>query len=773
MFKLLREKKESIILNWLLSYTIFLVLFVIVSIGMYLNTEKIIEQEINKANNLLLKQIRYSMDNILDNARRLSVEIMLNPRVQSVTNYRGELNGVQYYEFRNLVMDLRAYKASNASITNLYILLNNVNTAISSEHVSSIETFYSINFDNKKETYEAWIKQFREDAAEKYFISYGNTEGANRKKINYVHGLSTIDTKSLSSAVVVSIDEKTFLEHASEIELATMGTLFILDENNNVVISTKSMKYFENFNPNELIDSTGVIYKKIKGDKLVISHINSGINGWKYVSIIPEKVYLKKIHYARNMTMGLAVTSILLAIVFIYIFIKRNYSSIKKLINLFRDNEDENGSNTGNEYVYIEGAISKTLKNNKDIKAQLNSQRELLGKSFLERLLKGHAQGEIPEYEALHSFDINFPGANFTVMLLFLEETDVSSLNEANNKQKYGNDLKFIFSNIFNDLCTSSNKSILVDVDGVMACILNSFENNSQLRLDLIKTVNRAQEFIKEHFDIEFTVSISCVHETAGELSVCYKEALHAMNYMRTLGIKETIFYEDIKNQAQGSYFYPINKEQQLINFIKSGEYIGARLTVEELFNVNINKNHISVDLAQCLMLNLVSTMLRTVNELTNVCDENFLIKFNPIGRLLPCKTVEQMKLELDKFLLELCSYMKELNNCNSNWIINEVVPFIHQNYKDINLSISSIADNFNMHPVYISKAFKNQVGEGLLDYITKIRIDKSKGLLKKENSANIEDIALQVGYTCSKTFTRAFKKYEGITPGKYKEILS
>ena len=51
---------------------------------------------------------------------------------------------------------------------------------------------------------------------------------------------------------------------------------------------------------------------------------------------------------------------------------------------------------------------------------------------------------------------------------------------------------------------------------------------------------------------------------------------------------------------------------------------------------------------------------------------------------------------------------------------------------------------------------------------IQKLRVEKAKELL--EGGASVNDAAIQSGYLDAKALTRAFKKYEGITPGSYRD---
>lgn len=99
--------------------------------------------------------------------------------------------------------------------------------------------------------------------------------------------------------------------------------------------------------------------------------------------------------------------------------------------------------------------------------------------------------------------------------------------------------------------------------------------------------------------------------------------------------------------------------------------------------------------------------------------------------------------------------------------IRDAVYAIVKENYSDQNLSVNYIASEIGNHPNYVSKMFKEQTGEGIGEYINKYRVEKAKELLVK-GELSPEEIAERVGYSNLRTFYRAFKKIEGVTPGKY-----
>lgn len=97
-----------------------------------------------------------------------------------------------------------------------------------------------------------------------------------------------------------------------------------------------------------------------------------------------------------------------------------------------------------------------------------------------------------------------------------------------------------------------------------------------------------------------------------------------------------------------------------------------------------------------------------------------------------------------------------------------DVAEYIHRNHTDPMLCVASISEHFDINPSYLSRLFKEKRNEKLIDCIHKTRLRHAKQLLS-ETHETIEAIATTVGYQNSQTFARAFKRYEGVTPGAFR----
>ncbi len=102
--------------------------------------------------------------------------------------------------------------------------------------------------------------------------------------------------------------------------------------------------------------------------------------------------------------------------------------------------------------------------------------------------------------------------------------------------------------------------------------------------------------------------------------------------------------------------------------------------------------------------------------------------------------------------------------------MIGDIEEYIDAHYMNNCLSNTVIADEFNITGQYLSVLFKKYKNENIQNYIARVRIEYAKELLKNEKYT-VFQIANMVGYSNDIGFIRVFKKFEGITPGKFRQM--
>ena len=62
---------------------------------------------------------------------------------------------------------------------------------------------------------------------------------------------------------------------------------------------------------------------------------------------------------------------------------------------------------------------------------------------------------------------------------------------------------------------------------------------------------------------------------------------------------------------------------------------------------------------------------------------------------------------------------------------MQQIIDFIHVNYKNQSFSSVMVSESFKLNPAYLSRIFKEQVGVNLLTYVQTLRIKNAKELLQ------------------------------------------
>ncbi|MBW7474754.1 response regulator [Paenibacillus oenotherae] len=99
--------------------------------------------------------------------------------------------------------------------------------------------------------------------------------------------------------------------------------------------------------------------------------------------------------------------------------------------------------------------------------------------------------------------------------------------------------------------------------------------------------------------------------------------------------------------------------------------------------------------------------------------------------------------------------------------VLDRAKAFIEERFTE-DLSLEEVADYVHLNPYYLSKILKQQFGETFIDLLTRLRIDKAKGLIASK-SLSLKEICFEVGYKDPNYFSRVFKRVTGITPSEYR----
>ena len=109
--------------------------------------------------------------------------------------------------------------------------------------------------------------------------------------------------------------------------------------------------------------------------------------------------------------------------------------------------------------------------------------------------------------------------------------------------------------------------------------------------------------------------------------------------------------------------------------------------------------------------------------------------------------------------------------SARSNTVVDTVKAYIGENYAQ-RLTKADIAAQVFLNPDYLAKLFKKETGTALTDYLTQVRIEKAKALLRDE-TISLTDVATQTGFDYYSYFSTIFKRATGVSPSDYRKNAS
>lgn len=104
---------------------------------------------------------------------------------------------------------------------------------------------------------------------------------------------------------------------------------------------------------------------------------------------------------------------------------------------------------------------------------------------------------------------------------------------------------------------------------------------------------------------------------------------------------------------------------------------------------------------------------------------------------------------------------------CNIEGVVKRIKCYIEENLQKP-ITRSDIAEYVHISPSYVSIVFKKIEGKTVMAYITEVRINKAKKLLR-EKKYSCQTVSAMVGYNDYSYFANVFKKQTGYSPSEYK----
>lgn len=424
-----------------------------------------------------------------------------------------------------------------------------------------------------------------------------------------------------------------------------------------------------------------------------------------------------------------------------------------------------------NELKEVVGRVvnSISLQQNKareilNLKRQLHESMPLLRDKFIRSLVTGTSLNELEIRSKLQYFNIPVE-SNESLLVAFLQLDDYAKITEGyteDDKQL----LSFSVHNIVEEIV--SNYSA-----GISACLSDNefIIIFKQTALNYDKYYEVCQEIvscINKFLNVGISIGLGNAVNGIRQLNCSYQNACTALQYKFYTGNNSIMDISDISQNNTDSVipsYY--EKESQLLMYMKSGDSVGIKKVFSDLFDLFSQNPHLDVEYVQSICVELTSIASRTLYELGESL-ESIVSKrstiFEEIYKIENIFILRDYMISVFERISEFLS--KKFTQKNSK-TVSKIKDIIRQQFMK-SIGVSEIAKEVYLSPNHISLIFKQETGTTITEYITSLRMETAKDLLKTTDF-KILDVAQMVGYENPQYFSTVFKKYTGMHPQQFR----
>ncbi len=206
-------------------------------------------------------------------------------------------------------------------------------------------------------------------------------------------------------------------------------------------------------------------------------------------------------------------------------------------------------------------------------------------------------------------------------------------------------------------------------------------------------------------------------------------------------------------------FFYPVSDLEKLVDYDRKEEMLQFLESNFEILKRRKNREELKfVSIELLLILNKIAAKVKDV-------EAAFQWKKDVYDQYFKLELADDMKLWFMERFTELLQCQRELDEKSVD-VVEYIEKYVKENY-DKKLSLQELSEAVNLNKNYVSQLFKKKTGKNIGSYITGVKIERAKELMKN-TKLKVNVIAEKVGYEDERYFYKVFKSYTGITTTEY-----
>ncbi len=233
--------------------------------------------------------------------------------------------------------------------------------------------------------------------------------------------------------------------------------------------------------------------------------------------------------------------------------------------------------------------------------------------------------------------------------------------------------------------------------------------------------------------------------------------------------LSEQIQHIKIRQSAgENTSAYPLETEQLLLAALRRGDHETGRKILNELLGLIFFSNTDRFESMRFRAVELMVLLSRAAMEAGNADEDLLGINNRYLKRIQEASDIEDLTDILHIIVDRLSRRIFSFQGIKHAAALRRAERYIRDHYTQ-KIALPDVAHASGLSPAYFSSIFKQEMGVGFSDYIAQIRVEKA-GRLLVGSSLDLTEITGLCGFEDQSWFSKTFKRFMGVSPGKYRE---
>ncbi len=486
----------------------------------------------------------------------------------------------------------------------------------------------------------------------------------------------------------------------------------------------------------------------------------SAPSGYSYCTLLPETQL-----NARKMANMLTVTIFILLAAAVGLFLcwhmsVRSATPLNQLLkqaSRLTERDQEHNS----VFVKLSDIFQYLAGVNSDLVEMMEEQKPYIRNAFVNRLLFGNPLSHKEEELLANRMDFDRKGMVFCVLIFRIitldsvEEKSVDLLSTCLLSL-----MEMIKKEFPGSLYAATGE------DQVSLIMRVPHKNRDSLESLVEEKLLRIREELPANIAERIFVYGGNVVEEMEDVYESYQNAAFAFMNEKERTESHVIWFRKNKKKMVAVFPY-FELSVKLTRLVTSGDEQGLHDALKEIMTEYILESNLPAWLQQ-IILNELQAILFHILVRLELEEQEYQKYFSELEKEHRIPLIEQITSTLGLYR-SLCALVNEKKTKEAGKMMPAILAFLDANYGDPDLSLTMVADTFQISVPYLSSLFKASAGVNFSNYVEDVRIEKAKGLLKN-TSLSVGEIAVATGYSSTNSFSRAFRRVTGDSASEYRK---